>query len=66
MTSTLLTAIFLTLFSHTAWAITDRKFSAAFSEAKLDVAALTILDLCQSQVRRDSTSRQCLRADPLG
>ena len=37
MTPTLLTAIFLTLLSQTAWAITDREFSEALSEAELDV-----------------------------
>ena len=38
MSRTLLTAIFLTLFSQTAWGLTESQFSQALSVAKLEAA----------------------------
>jgi len=59
MTRTLLTAIFLTLCSQTAWALTESQFSQALSVAKLDAAVLKVRDNCQSQIGAVETSREC-------
>ena len=59
MTRTLLTAVFLTLFSHTAWGLTESEFSQALSVAKLDAAVLKVRDNCQSQIGAVETSREC-------
>ena len=59
MTRTLLTAIFLTLFSQTAWGLTESEFSQALSVAELDAAVLKVRDNCQSQIGVVETSREC-------
>ena len=59
MTRTLLTAIFLTLLSQTAWGLTESEFSQALSVAKLDAAVLKVRDNCQSQIGAVETSREC-------
>ena len=59
MTRTLLTAIFLTLFSQTAWGLTESEFSQALSVAKLDSAVLKVRDNCQSEIGSVETSREC-------
>ena len=59
MTRTLLTAIFLTLFSQTAWGLTESEFSQALSVAELDAAVLKVRDNCQSEIGAAETSREC-------
>ena len=59
MTRTLLTTIFLTLFSQMAWGLTESEFSQALSVAKLDAAVLKVRDNCQSQLGAAETSRDC-------
>jgi len=59
MTRTLLTTIFLTLFSQMAWGLTESEFSQALSVAKLDAAVLKVRDNCQSQLGAAETSREC-------
>ena len=56
MTRTLLTTIFLTLFSQMAWGLTESEFSQALSVAKLDAAVLKVRDNCQSQLGAAETS----------
>ena len=59
MIRSLFTAIFLTLFSQTAWGLTESEFSQALSVAKLDAAVLKVRDNCQSQIGVVETSREC-------
>ena len=59
MTRILLSALFLTLFSQTAWSLTESEFSQALSVAKLDAAVLKVRDNCQSQIGAVETSREC-------
>ena len=59
MTRTLLTAIFLILFSQTTWGLTESEFSQALSVAKLDSAVLKVRDNCQSEIGAAETSREC-------
>ena len=55
----ILTTIFLTLFSQTAWGLTESEFSQALSVAKLDSAVLKVRDNCQSEIGATETSREC-------
>jgi len=59
MLRTLLTAIFFTLFSQTAWAVSEEKFSEALAVAKLDAVVVAIRDNCVREIGGPKTTREC-------
>jgi hypothetical protein len=59
MTRALIAAIFLSLFSQTAWGLTEGEFSQALSATKLDAAVLKVRDNYQSEIGVAETSREC-------
>jgi len=46
-------------FGKTAYALTESEFSSALSKAKLDIAVMTIVQSCKSDVDNDFTSLAC-------